>query len=565
MEKFVVSILKANVLVSVFIILVLLTGTVVKKRYSSKWKYAMWLAAGIFLLFPIPFASKYAPVQIELRQEEMSGVRKLSQTDVANVQRTEEVLTDTKSVAQFDTASSQQQEVPPNSTHIFALDIQRISYYFVQIWMIGFVLMGVYRILAYFISKKHLRRWALPMEDEEILKRYYWICQTYGIRKAPKVMYSTKLKSPVLVGLQNVCLYIPKERYSAEELNLIFHHELTHYRKKDLWYKTFLVTVNTIYWFNPFLYLVRHEAQKDIEYLCDCAVVKNRSKEECVLYSKLLLKTACREGYLGCASASLNDGTTTLEERIVYIMKKSRSKSGILPAVLCVAVLIFSNILVGCSSGSDAKSEPKKVESEKKDITKDESETEQKAEALKERLAEVERDAEKLAQKDDDESKKMLEQLNKEKRELERKLAELEKKDSASVTKTVKSKMPVQNGDYEESEYYTFDELTSFNYLRIYNATETSFEFEVYEVKLRENDVVFEKPKEKLLYKRHKAVYTGDGTTAVYKGSDYTIQFKLIEDEGKPGTTIGVRMNGFGVIEDGLNFLNNDIPGHEFS
>lgn len=101
-----------------------------------------------------------------------------------------------------------------------------------------------------------------------------------------------RLQSPVLAGLKNTSLYLPDASYSEKELELIFAHELCHYQRKDLWYKMLLLTVNTLYWFNPFLYFMTKEAEKDVEYLCDSQVISNRSQADCAIYNRLLLKTA---------------------------------------------------------------------------------------------------------------------------------------------------------------------------------------------------------------------------------------------------------------------------------
>ena len=75
-------------------------------------------------------------------------------------------------------------------------------------------------------------------------------------------------------------LYLPATGYSAEERKLVFYHELTHYCHRDLWYKMLLRICATIYWFNPFLLIMLKEADKDIENLCDTAVINRVNKKE---------------------------------------------------------------------------------------------------------------------------------------------------------------------------------------------------------------------------------------------------------------------------------------------
>lgn len=353
MEKWIINVWRINILVSVFIVVVYLIGIIMKERYSYRWKYVMWLITGIFLLFPFPVFSERAPVQIEIQREiqpvtrEVTGYIRQEPTkeNTGKNPGTGSEVTDFKQIGQ--TAETRRDPA------VSEMSLREFSYLFFIIWMAGIFIMGIYRIGAYDHFRKTLMRWAIPQEEPGILSLYQISCQSEHVRKPPQLMCSSALQTPLLAGIRRIRLYLPEKSYTDQELELIFQHELTHYRKKDLWYKTFLTVVNTVYWFNPFLYLVRYEAQKDIEYLCDRTVIEKRSKEECALYSRLLLKTASGSGYAGNASAGLNDGAATLKERIVLIMKKKKMKYGVIPALFCVMILLLSNVLVGCTVGDE--------------------------------------------------------------------------------------------------------------------------------------------------------------------------------------------------------------------
>ena len=93
-------------------------------------------------------------------------------------------------------------------------------------------------------------------------------------------MINSHLPSPILAGLIRPALYIPGTDYTEQEIKMIYHHELSHYHNKDLWYKLFLLIINSVYLFNSALYLMRKEADKDIEYICDSNVIKICAGEE---------------------------------------------------------------------------------------------------------------------------------------------------------------------------------------------------------------------------------------------------------------------------------------------
>lgn len=77
----------------------------------------------------------------------------------------------------------------------------------------------------------------------------------------------------MLAGLFHPAVYLTNERYEKQELCFILTHELTHYQRKDLWYKLLMQVVVSIYWFNPFLYKMRRDAERIVENLCDARVV----------------------------------------------------------------------------------------------------------------------------------------------------------------------------------------------------------------------------------------------------------------------------------------------------
>ena len=176
---------------------------------------------------------------------------------------------------------------------------------------------------------------------------YRFICLKKHIRRPPGLFISPELSTPVLAGLRRTGLYLTEEEYDMDELKFILSHELTHYKRGDLWYKMLLMAANTIYWFNPALYRMRSEAEKDIENLCDGDVVEKYTKEEQMKYSRLLLKTAALQNHVPYLAASLNDSTLIFKERILYMRKMQHLKKNVLSVVVLIGVMASSQLLIG--------------------------------------------------------------------------------------------------------------------------------------------------------------------------------------------------------------------------
>lgn len=69
-------------------------------------------------------------------------------------------------------------------------------------------------------------------------------------------------------------------------------HELTHYLRRDLWYKLLLLAVSTIYWFNPALLLMQREAEKRHRKSLRQPCRQTLQPQGRIAYGQLLLKTA---------------------------------------------------------------------------------------------------------------------------------------------------------------------------------------------------------------------------------------------------------------------------------
>ena len=225
-------------------------------------------------------------------------------------------------------------------------------------WIGGALLLAAWRSISYLAALKHLRRWSIPEVSEEAAALYEEVCRRYGKRRAPKLMVNEELSGSLLAGTVRTCLYLPNAVYTKRELRMIFAHELCHYYRRDLWYKMLLYAAATVYWFNPAMIFLLREADRDLELLCDARVTAGKSREYCLAYNRLLLKSAVSShGNLYYLSSSMNDGVADFKRRIVNIMGAKKLKRGLIPALLLSVTLVGANALVGCTADGEAKKE----------------------------------------------------------------------------------------------------------------------------------------------------------------------------------------------------------------
>lgn len=369
MAEFALHILKLNIISAVVIFLVLGLSVLLKNRFTARWKYVVWLAVAMSLLVPARLPSNFSLINFKVPGIESSGNEKITakriisaDADSANVNSSkvnsedsstaDSKMQDTAVTGKASTGAVLKDEVQSDSAsaslsgrHIVPLAAK----IFMIVWLAGAVIKLLAEICAYCFSMRSLKRMSLPVNDLMKWKMYRYVCEQKGIRRRPELMQNAGLSTPLLAGLFRTKLYLPAVGYSAEELKLVYHHELTHYLHRDLWYKMLLRICASVYWFNPALLFMLWEADKDIENLCDAEVVRVCSRAERKLYRKLLLRTVAIDDQVPYVTASLNDSSMVFKDRILYMLNMKKLRKNVLPGVILAMVLVGGNLAFGFS------------------------------------------------------------------------------------------------------------------------------------------------------------------------------------------------------------------------
>lgn len=369
MAEFALHILKLNIISAVVIFLVLGLSVLLKNRFTARWKYVVWLAVAMSLLVPARLPSNFSLINFKVPGIESSGNEKITakriisaDADSANVNSSkvnsedsstaDSKMQDTAVTGKAFTGAVLKDEVQSDSAsaslsgrHIVPLAAK----IFMIVWLAGAVIKLLAEICAYCFSMRSLKRMSLPVNNLMKWKMYRDVCEQKGIRRRPELMQNAGLSTPLLAGLFRTKLYLPAVSYSAKELKLVYHHELTHYLHRDLWYKMLLRICASVYWFNPALLFMLWEADKDIENLCDAEVVRVCSRAERKLYRKLLLRTVAIDDQVPYVTASLNDSSMVFKDRILYMLNMKKLRKNVLPGVILAMVLVGGNLAFGFS------------------------------------------------------------------------------------------------------------------------------------------------------------------------------------------------------------------------
>lgn len=219
-----------------------------------------------------------------------------------------------------------------------------------EIWLVGllFLVGGIgYQHFQFANRVRKESQSASPELEAQLAD----VCAHLGIRKRVQIHLFPGGRSPMLFGMWNPMLLIPKSfenEFSKEERQAVFLHELAHLRRGDLWWNWFACLVLCLHWFNPFVWLLVRRFRLDRETLCDRVAVKLLPGKQ--LYSSTLLKVVQRLAATKnrrCAPlqpgvSSIFSRKSEIKQRLIMIQNPqtcSFAKRATLFAVFCTAIL----------------------------------------------------------------------------------------------------------------------------------------------------------------------------------------------------------------------------------
>ena len=314
------------------------------RRYSPRWRYGVWLVMALLLLLapmqPQLFPQQEAiepPVRIEVPRMELS----ISREEGVRLQRETEA-------APRPTAPRPGTAAPRRT-----LELDRVL---PALWGLGAALFALYHLLGTWAFQHRLLRWSRT-PDGEIAQIYGKVQRELGLKKAPRLRVSRRADSPMLTGLFRPRLILPDQSFGPQELGFILRHELTHYRRHDLWYKLMVLSANAVHWFNPLVYLLAREAAKDMELTCDAAVVAGADAGARRAYSETLLASVHRQKGLGRSALSTHfyGGAEVMKERFRNILGKGGRKWGLAALALTLLLTVATACAVGISQADSPK------------------------------------------------------------------------------------------------------------------------------------------------------------------------------------------------------------------
>lgn len=341
METFLLNLLKTSLLGSLAILAMLVLKPLWRERYRAKTRCWLWLALAAFLLLPIDFSVKNAPVQAAPPKDYTLFVG----TDKTAIQSTDNLFGDMaeksgQSPAQVRDTIIQRPVTNPEQKTTRYIPVTTILFYG---YLAGAAAFLLYQGVSYALFRRTVRRWKRDVARADYAAMLSDTARDLGV-SAPEMIVCEAISTPAVTGLLRPRLLLPHEHYDVQELRYILRHELCHLKRRDMLLKLVLLAANAMHWFNPVVYLMLRQADEDIELACDSAATDGLELPERAAYSRTLL-AAVQSSVRALPATTCFGGTVErLKRRITNVLGAQKKRGlGI------VALVLALTLTAGCA------------------------------------------------------------------------------------------------------------------------------------------------------------------------------------------------------------------------
>lgn len=366
------QVLSVSFTVSIIILILLLLLPVVKRRYCVKWRYFIWFALAIRLVFPVnilpqPVISIKVP---KILTSQINETNNKSLIGDQNQLMKQQLPATANNKSDYESNSPQKPEeatvYAPNNkeNQIGTADniLNTLPIIGVSIWIAGAAIFFSFHLFCYYTYRKKLLNHSRKPNDDiqhtlNELKEELKITGDIIIKSCDKV------EAPMQFGFLKPYIFIPEESYSQLQATMIIKHELIHYKRKDIWYKLVMLIANSVHWFNPLVYILVRQANEDLEVFCDEEVVKNQDLDYCYDYGKVILSVIVMGRKKGYLLSYLQGSKNTMKERLAQIMNVTDKKRGKFSLCAIMLFILMASSMAGCTAlESKSSSDPVKTD-----------------------------------------------------------------------------------------------------------------------------------------------------------------------------------------------------------
>ncbi len=341
-NELLLALVQVGLTVSAVALMLFLLRKALKKRYPARAMCLVWAVLALRLLVPVQLTLPDPPVQVAPRTTYLTQTDftpdRLEQAGLPVLELDGEITTDHWVTQQQ--AQALQRTNGPATVQTFD-----VGWVLLVLWGIGALSFAVWQLYHYLTFHYVLEQSSHPAEGDTLLAVFDEQKRSLGITRDIPLRVTSAADCPMLAGFLQPALYLPDEALSEQDAVFIFRHELTHYKRGDLWLKLALVAARAVHWFNPLVHLLARLAQEDVELACDDAVVRGMDVAARRAYGETILRSVEAQVKKRALVSCFTGDKETLMRRFEGLFDRKVKKRGI-ALVVAAAVLVGT---LGCT------------------------------------------------------------------------------------------------------------------------------------------------------------------------------------------------------------------------
>lgn len=291
---------------SVAVILFALTSRASRTRYGARWRCWIWVLLCLRLAIPFSLISRIegmrkAPIQLSTPSDaviyEYTPVQP-SETPLPGAQGNVQGGTVGQLPSPPASHASGEQTIPqtndaplPSSEQEITVSLSQVL---VVIWLAGIVVFAVCTIISHVRFLRYLRRWSQQVQEPDTIRLYNQLGDQLKLDRRPNLRVCAGLRAPMLAGLLHPLILLPEDTPEGDAMRYALLHELTHFKRRDIWLKSLALLANIIHWFNPLMWYMVRLVERDTELACDEAALRQLPPEEHAAYGRTILNAVER-------------------------------------------------------------------------------------------------------------------------------------------------------------------------------------------------------------------------------------------------------------------------------
>lgn len=234
------------------------------------------------------------------------------------------------------------------------------------LWLLGSIMGGVWIVLTVRCVISNIRKFIIHSrlyganileEDEAVIEEFLRIKKKLKIRGKIRLYRNDMLSQPMIHGIFFCSVILPYQEYSREQLTVIFHHELIHYKSHDSFFKMCGICIDAMQHLNLFFPNLTEHINEWSEFHCDMWAIDAISDEvDAGRYFEVIVDSAGEVPDRRDADyifSMLCESQLRLERRIEYMKKYKSVKRATKGAAAAFAfVFVMASVTTTYAAGT---------------------------------------------------------------------------------------------------------------------------------------------------------------------------------------------------------------------